>query len=428
MKKITLLTFSAVMAVSLNAQIELKSDGKKVEKLTCAMKQVDLRVYLPQEVKNYDIIDVQLYRHTDSKMEKITYETQIIPGRGNINYSNVYYKEKFQSWDYIDFKLIDGDKSDMSIGRAYDYSLSDICNYPLRDFSTAYNRIVIVGGVHNGWTYENGNKVKTYDFSTLKEYSFVHEIGAIDKNIYNPTFDIGMERLEMEDLTMDLNGDDNSLNYSLFVSEEGGGEMDFGAPPSEQISNSVLIKLLSTKNADVNTVKKGIEQQLIIFSNYYYAFSNYELAFQFKHFQHDEVVVYEGAVAGSNSSGGAGKGLGALKNQLGAGGSTEKTKETITAMLENPSPYFNWGKTTINGVEYEVLNIPVYDQNQTTLNSSKCAEIKSAEKNNSKMYKILIKEKNGVVYVAGIVQTGDAKLTELAKELITKFEKTLVTK
>lgn len=403
MKNLLHLSAALLIGFSAIAQIELKSNGKKVEKLTCGMNQVDLRVYLPKEAKNFDIIDVQLHRHTDEKMEKITFETEVIPGRGNLCFSNVYYKEAFSAWEYIDYKLIDGESSDIMLGSLY-YSLDEVCKYPKRNFEKTYNKIRIVGGVHKGWTYENGEKVKTYDFSTIKEYSFVHEIGAVDPNSYNSSFEIGMARLTLEGLYEDLNGDDNSLNYTLHSSEEAEESFDFGAEPSENVSNSIFIKLLSSKELDLNTIKKSIEQQIIISTNYYYSFSDVEIVFPFN-LTNDQNIVYEGAVAKGN-----------------------KAKSTAESMIKDPTPYFVWSKKTYNGEEYSVLEIPVYDQKQTKLNSAKSSEVKSEEKENTKIYRVLLKEKNGVVYVAGIAQTGSSKLTANAKTLIENFEKSITIK
>jgi len=401
MKNLLHLLAALLIGLSATAQIELKSNGKKVDKLTCGMNQVDLRVYLPKETKNFDIIDIQLHRHMDQKMEKITFETQEIPGRGNLCYSNVYYKEAFSTWEYIDFKLIDGEKSDITLGSLY-YTLDDVCKHPTRDFENTYNKIKIVGGVHNGWTYENGQKVKTYDFSTVKEYSFVHEIGAIEANNYNPSFEIGMARITLEGLYQNLNEEDNSVNYTLHSSEEAEESFDFGAAPSENVTNSIFIKMLTSKGLDVNTIKKSIEQQIIISTNYYYSFSDVEITFPFN-LTNDQTIVYEGAIAKGN-----------------------KTK--AESMIQNPTPHFVWVKETYNGNEYSVLDIPIYDKKQTKLNSSKSPEIKSEEKDNTKIFRVLLKEKNGVVYVAGIAQTGSSKLTSDAKQLIEKFDKTITIK
>lgn len=427
--KFILLTSTMLFTASLFSQVTLKSNGKVVKELSCDMTNVDMTVTIPKEAQNYEKFGIYIERFGTDNYDKVSldYEWTNYVRKG---FHKGYQKAEIQGKSTLTYKLVDGEKSDFSYGWNSTYRLSDVCDDKFRDYENVYHRITYSGATHTGWKWENDKQVKTYEWTTIKYDYFKLTIGPVDSYSYNTTGNMGVPKIMLAKGDVETSDTDNSIEMTVYANKA--GTVDMGGAPSESISNGVTIKIAEFPSSNKATIMSGIEADIIRRSNYYY--TNYlkpQGPFLFMH--NNDRVIHMGAVLGAKVGGEEKKPtskLGAIKGKLGAaygvgGTNTDKAKEDIQIMIDNSSQYFNWTKETLNGVEFDILEVDIYDKKQTQLNAKKNPELKPNEKGNSKKLKYYVYQKGDTVYVIGMGQTGSATQLDEAKEAWTSFPKSV---
>lgn len=423
--KIKLITTCLLFSASLFSQITLKNNGKVVKELTCDMTKVDLTLTLPKEAQNYERFEILIERYRSEDYDKISLDYEWTSYRNKGFYKN-YSSADIKGKSIMNYTLLDGEKSDFSYGWHNKFNLSDVCDDKFRDYENVYHKITYFGATHTGWKWENDKQVKTYEWSVISHDYFKLKIGTIDPDSYNTTGNIGIPKTMLSKGDVQVRDEDNSIQMEVYEEKE--GTMDMGGAPSESITNGTTVKVAEFSGTSKATIMAGIEADIIRRSNYYY--TNYltpQGPFLFMH--NKDRLIHMGAVLGAKAGGTESKSnskFGALKGKLasayGVGGvDTDKAKEDIQKMIDNSGEYFTWTKETVNGIEYDVLEVAVYDKKQTELNGKKNPALKSGEKENSKKLKYYVHQKGESVYVIGMAQTGSATQLEKAKDVWNNF-------
>jgi hypothetical protein len=325
---------------------------------------------------------------------------------------------------------VDGEKSDFSYGWNSTFRLSDVCDDKFRDYENVYYRITYSGATHTGWKWENDKQVKTYEWTTIKYDYFKQTVGPIDPYVYNATGNLAVPRAILAKGDVSARDADNSVQMEFYTEKE--GKVNMGEAPSESIRNGLTIKIAEFPSSNKATIMSGIEADIIRRSNYYY--TNYlkpQGPFLFMH--NSSRVIHPGAVLGAKVGGEEKKSkskFGALAGKIGSayglgGTNVEKSKEDIQIMIDNSSQYFSWTKETLNGIEYDMLEVAIYDKVQMQLDTKDNPRLRDNEKENSKKLKYYVHQKGDTVYVIGMAQTGSAEQLDEAKEIWSSFPKSV---
>jgi hypothetical protein len=422
--KFILVTISMLFTASLFSQVTLKSNGKVVKELSCDMTNVDMTLTIPVEAQNYDKLLVLVERFPSEEYNEISLDYKW-SNYGSKGYNQVYQKAEVLSKSSLTFKLADEENDGLSNWER-EYKLSDFCDDKFRYYENVYYRIRYSGATHAGWKWENEKQVKTYEWTVIKYDYFKLTVGPIDPYVYNTTGNLGVPRAILLKGDVSASDADNSVQLKVYAEKE--GEVNMGEAPSESISNGVTIRIAEFTSSNKATIISSIEADIIRRSNYYYRNSLKPQGPFF--FMHDkDRVIHMGAILGAKVGGEEKKSkskfaaiTGKLASAYGVGGvNTDKALEDIQNMIDNSSQYFNWTKETLNGLEYDILEIAIYDKSQTQLDSKKNPELKPNEKENSKKLKYYVLQKGDTVYVIGMAQTGSSMQLDEAKEIWTSF-------
>ncbi|MEO9531973.1 MAG: hypothetical protein ABJG68_07400 [Crocinitomicaceae bacterium] len=424
--KLKLIPFLFIAASSFG-QLKVTNEGKEIKEISCEMNDLKMTMPVPTNFSSYDKIKITIgqYLPDGGLLYQYIYDTE---------FNASYFEGKSQ----IKLMLLNPEgKSDLWKGWYLYYNLSDACFDGNREFTDLENIISIWGGKHNGWEFKDGEQVKKYSYDKLKTYSINHKIGPVTNNFYGPRQYYVIDKFKKGESVVDNYDEDQYVVFNTEVNDGSGNDvMDMGGPAPKAKTGTVYLvsKAFTSEESSVEKIKKGLEFLLIRQANPNFTVNGTDIPFDHNsnfRKEHFFPAVIGGAKKDESKEKSNSGGLGKLKKLTGgmiSGGNSGPSKDEVRAdiekMVANSGDYFNWETKVMDGVYMQYLELEVYEKDQMKSYDSGAKYVKAEEKENSKLLRFYIGEKNGKIVAISIFKSKVAGLTANEKEFIENFDST----
>lgn len=430
MKKTITTTLLVVFYAMSWSQLTITADGAKAESANCSMDDVKLSMPLPSNYAGYDLVNITLRLFIPEHGPG----AQIGAGCYYTEFSNTYFEGKKS----IDLQLTSSEKnSDFKEGEYPYYALNyvdlyEVCNDPMRKYTYINAGIEVRGAKHAGYEWRNGVQVKTYTYEVLNTYNFKYDLGALN-DFYNGT----MNKYRIDKVKYGSVEFTNYGNSSIIYFKDQGAsknanesmDMGMGEPESSSNNGQVILHtaILNASEASVEEVKSGVHYNLISTTNSSFNLSGYNIPFDHSgtfNISHKYWPVAGGAKP-LNSEAGQNSKLKNIGGAFGAGaGSKTETKAAIDKILADHKAYFTWTTKSMDGVEFQKLEIEVYESEQATTDDAWACKLYEGEEGKTRKLVILVGQKGDFIYCLAIFKSAAEGLSTNEKAFFDHVEST----
>lgn len=403
MKKLIAIVLGILTLMTVNSQVSITADGKKVENLQCDMKEVSLSFVLPSNYKNYEKINVLV--------------EQVAPEIGTAVIQQGFYQTwtagYFEGKSAIDVELIAKDgTSELSRGFNIFYALDEVCYDPMRNYTYLENHFYVRGAVHNGWEWKDGEKVKKYSYEIIEEYVVKHEIAPILDYYFGANRMFTFDKLDFGEFDCSHSGN-NTFGTFKVENESAPATFDFGAPAPKAETGEVKLvaEVFSSDEYSLEDCTKGVELNLVASSNESFPVNGGKIPFDHQsnfYAKQTYLPVTPGGVKGKK------------------GGKLSKSDNEawVQKIATNTGSYFDWKDVKLGDLNAKKLEIQVYDKDQVTTNDAWATYVKSGEEDKTRSLIVYVGQKGNKIYCVALYKTLVEGLTTEEEKFITNFEKT----
>ena len=273
--------------------------------------------------------------------------------------------------------------------------------------------------MHAGFVWQNGVQVKSYTYEVLNTYKFKFSLGAISTFYGGSLNKFSVDKVNFGTVDFTNYGSTAIVYFKDNAGAENQNEtMEMGEPaPASKIGKVILrAEILKTSETAMNEVKSGLQLNLIANTNYALEV-NYNNPFDHSgkfNIRHVYLPVAAGMKTENTSGTGAKfKGLGGALG--GSSGSKAETQTAVDAIVANHNNYFTWTTQIIGGIEFQKLEIEVYESEQTTTDDAKACKLEEGEEGKTRKLMILIGQKDDLIYCLAIFKSEVEGLTNNEK-------------